>query len=240
MPTKKPKSAQKKAIANNNNQATSGDYEKTINDASVAINHMFETVYVDLLDKRAKAKAMSSHFTSAVEDALEIIKYLPTSSKGYLRAGEFFVMQGNQLKAAEIYAQGQVAVNKSDPLYFKLVEGEKQAVEQSKKRIDMISRMPLETTSYIFERLSLATLAACINVSKIWRERLYKCASAWETLTSTGSNCSNATICHAIASIGKHVRTLTLSYKDKSLRSLYLNHMKNGYFTQISHLVMTN
>ncbi|KAG2222815.1 hypothetical protein INT45_011625 [Circinella minor] len=187
MTAKKPKSAQKKVNANSNIQATSGDYEKIINDTSTAINRMFETVYVDLLDRRAKAKAMASRFTSAVEDALEIIKYIPTSALGYLRAGEFFVMQGNQIKAVEIYAQGQVAVNKNDPLYFKLIEGEKQAVEQSKKRIDMISRMPLETTFYIFERLSLTTLAACLNVSKVWRERLYKCGSAWETLSSTGN-----------------------------------------------------
>ncbi|KAI7852007.1 hypothetical protein BDC45DRAFT_201812 [Circinella umbellata] len=201
---------------------------------------MFETVYVDLLDRRAKAKAMACRFSSAVNDALEIIKYNPTSALGYIRAGEFLEMQGNQRKAIKVYVHGQGVVNKNNPLYYKLIEGEKQAVEQSKKRIDMISRMPLETTFYIFERLSLATLAACLNVSKVWRERLYKCGSAWETLSSTESNCSNATICHAIPFIGKHIRSLTLSYKDKSLRSLYLNHMKNGYFTQISHLVMTN
>ncbi|KAI9264963.1 hypothetical protein BDA99DRAFT_507340 [Phascolomyces articulosus] len=244
MKNKKLKLSQKNNTPSSSNSSyshpkDSSDYEKIISDASNAINRMFETEYIDLLDRRAKAKAMTSRFASAIEDAKEMIKYLPQSSRGYIRAGESYSMQGREADAAVIYEKGQTMVDKKDPNYNMLVQGGKTARSRTEQRIDMIARMPLETTFHIFEQLSLETLGACINVSNVWRGRLFKCGQVWKTLSSTGNQRVDIAICHSIASIGKHVKNLTLSCKDKSLRSLYLDHMKNGCFTQLSHLVMT-
>ncbi|KAI8139928.1 hypothetical protein BJV82DRAFT_625541 [Fennellomyces sp. T-0311] len=214
------------------------DYDQVINETSTAISRMFENDYVELLDKRAFAQAMKSRFAAAEQDAREIIKHTPQSGRGYVRAGELYAMQGKQDKAAEIYAIGSTVVPKTDTFYARLMAHEKLATEKANLKLDMIARLPLETTFNIFDRLPLATKGACLNVSKVWRERLIKCASAWNTLTAQGG-VEDMAICNAIPKIGTHVKELTLACKTKQLRAIYLTHMRNGYFKNLSTLIMT-
>ncbi|KAI9491308.1 hypothetical protein BDB00DRAFT_833961 [Zychaea mexicana] len=225
-------------VKNTSHQETSNDYAKVISEASSAINRLFELDYVELLDKRANARAMTSQFALAIKDALHIIKYASRSSRGYIRAGETYAMQGKQAEAADIYSKGLAKVSKKDPNYAKMVQGEETARLRHEQCIDMIARMPLEIAFNIFERLPIMSKGACLCVSKVWRDRLIKCRAAWNFLTASGGH-EDMAVCHSVASIGKHVKSLTLACKNKALRSLYLNHMKMGHFSQISHLTLT-
>ncbi|KAI9251833.1 hypothetical protein BDA99DRAFT_183402 [Phascolomyces articulosus] len=216
------------------------NYQSAINEASSAISALFERHYIALLDKRSYAHAMQCNFKAALKDAYEMIKYAPTSSKGYLRAGRLYAMEGKQTQAIQICQRGIETVSPwMDPRGYRLLKEHKVLAEyQNAKRIDFIARLPLETAFTIFMQLDRGEKGIALAVSKTWRERLLLCSPAWNKLTSTGCK-PDMMIAKAIDRIGPHVQTLLLACKTNTLRNLYLNHIKDGTFANLKTLILT-
>ncbi|KAI8138784.1 hypothetical protein BJV82DRAFT_629782 [Fennellomyces sp. T-0311] len=216
----------------------SRNYKIAIDEASAAINHLFEKQYLALLDKRSYAHAMQCNFKAAMKDAHEMIRHTPTHGRGYLRAAKLYAIQGKQLTAQRICQRGIQAVPKSDPFLQQLRDQKVLAEYHSNQKVDFIARLPLETAFSVFMLLDRGEKGEALIVSKTWQERLLMCGSAWQKLTSTGCT-ADTLIANTLDKIGPHVHTLLLACNTNSLRHNYLNHMKEGTFENLETLILT-
>ncbi|CDS09582.1 hypothetical protein LRAMOSA10942 [Lichtheimia ramosa] len=108
----------------------------------------------------------------------------PSSAIGYLHKGRAYSERGYQRMAINMYDEGLSVTASSDPLYRQLQQAKKDAEERDNTRIDFISRLPMDTMTWIAPRLIHEDLPlengyfekhhAPLLVSKAWYQRLMK------------------------------------------------------------------
>ncbi|KAJ8652714.1 hypothetical protein O0I10_011659 [Lichtheimia ornata] len=134
--------------------------------------------FVEVLNERARLLAKSAQFETALRDAAAIRAILPESGLGYLCNGDIYGQQGHYNEAIAIYDQGLEAVPHSDPYYQQLQQNRMEAVINNNKRVDFISRLPLDIViTNIIPRMEPAyldpdVLYEPLYVSRTWQERI--------------------------------------------------------------------
>lgn len=124
----------------------------TINDPAKIdqLNQLSTSVYecveklVSALDARASWLLNSEQLNAALNDANVMIGIAPSSPLGYLNAGSIYVMAKQHKSAIDIYDKGLHHVPKTDPRYHQLIEAKANADNKRDKRVDFISKLPLD------------------------------------------------------------------------------------------------
>ncbi|KAJ8658038.1 hypothetical protein O0I10_006309 [Lichtheimia ornata] len=155
--------------------------ESTISTATKEIDQL-ACQLMEKLNERSTAMANGAQFQLALCDA-EAIRFInPSSSLGYLKAGYIYQQQGRQKEAVAIYKEGLVNVPSSDACYTNLQMQLAEASNAANKRIDFISRLPLELVvsgilPWVFDNYQLAADKRCpyLYVSRTWRKRILDC-----------------------------------------------------------------
>ncbi|KAI9250439.1 hypothetical protein BDA99DRAFT_541694 [Phascolomyces articulosus] len=79
--------------------------------------------FISILDLRAHVLRMKCHFSKAIYDFKEIIRYAPIQAIGYLRLGQLFSMQEKQSTVIPIYEEtltkGQRCLAYTEPIQGK-------------------------------------------------------------------------------------------------------------------------
>ncbi|KAI9492656.1 hypothetical protein BDB00DRAFT_788643 [Zychaea mexicana] len=213
-----------------------GDYSNTVHNASLATDELFKTVHTQVLALRAASYGMVGKFDLALQDALKIIDYAPTLSKGYLCAGELYRMQGKPLRAVEIYNKCLDIVGKQDKGYRELLQHREMAKEQHNRRIDFVSLLPLEIISDVITRLSTNTRSMCLCVSKGWRRKITKCPDVWSELAVLDFEnwVEPSAVYTMLALTNNHVKELTVECPDKDrLYNTIIREMLKGGFKRL-------
>ncbi|CDH54816.1 predicted protein [Lichtheimia corymbifera JMRC:FSU:9682] len=135
--------------------------------------------FVEVINERARLLANSAQFDTALRDAAAIRALLPGSGLGYLCMGDIYCQQGRYPAAVAIYDQGLEAVPESDPYYQQLQQHHIAAITKNSKRIDFISRLPLDIVvtnilPRITPELTVVMSFEPLDVSHAWRERILK------------------------------------------------------------------
>ncbi|KAJ8652397.1 hypothetical protein O0I10_011977 [Lichtheimia ornata] len=135
--------------------------------------------FAKVLNDRAKLLANSAQFDAALRDAAAIRALLPRSGIGYLTTGDVYCQQGHHAAAITIYDQGLEAVPESDPCHQQLQQQRMTAIANNNKRIDFISRLPLDiVVTNIIPRVQCQVycdiLSEYLYVSRAWQERFLK------------------------------------------------------------------
>ncbi|KAJ8652893.1 hypothetical protein O0I10_011493 [Lichtheimia ornata] len=134
--------------------------------------------FAEELNERAKLLANSAQFDRALHDAAAIRAMLPGSGLGYLCTGDVYCQQGRHAAAISIYDQGLEAVSASDPYYHHLQQHRMQVAPNNNKRVDFISRLPLDIViTNIVPRMTPTYLDSNelygpLYVSRTWQERI--------------------------------------------------------------------
>ncbi|KAJ8652706.1 hypothetical protein O0I10_011651 [Lichtheimia ornata] len=137
--------------------------------------------FVKVLNERARLLANSAQFDTALRDATAIRAILPGSGLGYLATGDVYCQQGRYAAAISIYDQGLQAVPESDACYHQLQQQRLAAIANNNKRVDFISRLPLDIViTNIVPRMEPACLQSDVlfeplYVSRGWRKRILQC-----------------------------------------------------------------
>ncbi|KAJ8658062.1 hypothetical protein O0I10_006334 [Lichtheimia ornata] len=136
--------------------------------------------FMEKLNERSTAMANGGNFDLALRDAAVMQAIDPTSSLGYLKAGDIYQQQGRQQDAAAMYEKGLAHVSSSDYRYTNLQMRQKDALDATNKRVDFISQLPLELVvseilPLVFHNYyQLAADKRCpyLYVSRTWRQRI--------------------------------------------------------------------
>ncbi|CDH54785.1 predicted protein [Lichtheimia corymbifera JMRC:FSU:9682] len=132
--------------------------------------------FTRILNERARLLANSAQFDAALRDAAAIRTILPGSGLGYLCTGDVYRQQGRYAAAISIYDQGLEAVPESDPYYQQLQQHRTAAIANNNKRVDLISRLPLDIViTNIIPRVEpkCYSESSCeyLYVSRTWQQR---------------------------------------------------------------------
>ncbi|KAI8139357.1 hypothetical protein BJV82DRAFT_672639 [Fennellomyces sp. T-0311] len=215
-----------------------GNCQQVIRDSTAAINQVFQSQLIVLLDIRAHAYAKQGYCDSAYSDACKMIDFAPELGAGYARQGDVFSMFGRQDRAIGAYTEGQEAAAKDLTQIERLAEGRKYAAKKNKSRIDYLANLPIEVTNNIIRRLRKNDKAACLSVSRMWRSRTLECSAAWKALNVTG-NRRDLQLVNVMPHIGRHLETLLINTDNDQIRSSYLQHMINKQFGGIHTLKLS-
>ncbi|KAI8143350.1 hypothetical protein BJV82DRAFT_668972 [Fennellomyces sp. T-0311] len=139
-----------------------------------------------------------------------------------------------QLRAIDAYNLGLQSVSEDDPGYTQLISDKEIAAKQKESRVDFISALPIEVVDDIYSLLPKDSKATCFSVSSVWRDRIFKCSSAWKTLTV--DSVSDHEIARVIQHIAGHVENLALNTMDSNVFLWYLASMSKGDFGKIKSL----
>ncbi|KAJ8652704.1 hypothetical protein O0I10_011649 [Lichtheimia ornata] len=137
--------------------------------------------FVKVLNERATLLANSAQFDTALRDAAAIRAILPGSGIGYLCMGDVHCQQGHHAAAIAIYDKGLQAVPESDLYYQQLQQHRVTAIANNSKRVDFISRLPLDIViTNIVPRMEPAYIRSNeqyepLYVSRGWRKRILQC-----------------------------------------------------------------
>ncbi|CDH57697.1 predicted protein [Lichtheimia corymbifera JMRC:FSU:9682] len=129
------------------------------------------------LNRRSTALANGAHFDLALRDAAVMRSICPTSSNGYLKAGDIYQQQGRHQEAAAIYEKGLTSVQSSDDGYTTLQGQHASALTAANKRVDFISQLPSdlvvsELLPLVLDNYKLDANTPCpyLYISRTWRQ----------------------------------------------------------------------
>lgn len=158
--------------------AQHGNGKKRIAEATESLQQAMHQ-FVELLNDRARLFADSAQFDSALQDAATIRTLLPGSALGYLCTGYVHCQQGCYAAAVAMYDQGLEAVPESDAYYKHLQQHRLTAIANNSKRVDFISRLPLDiVVTNILPRVKpkcySESSSPCehLFVSRTWQKRI--------------------------------------------------------------------
>lgn len=131
---------------------------------------------VQALNDRAWLLANSAQFNAALRDVAAIRTILPRSGLGYVATRGVYCQQGRYAAAVAMYDQGLKAVPESDPYYQHLQQHRLTAININNKRVDFISRLPLDIViTNIVPRMEHRCYSDLpseyLYVSHAWQER---------------------------------------------------------------------
>ncbi|KAI7852862.1 hypothetical protein BDC45DRAFT_537064 [Circinella umbellata] len=225
------------------------NYAMASNYATDIIDEIKKNLLFIVLEHRAYAFHKMNKYQEAIRDAHEMVSIAPSSTKSYLLLGKLYSALGQQKNAIDIYktALSQNNVTKydmSDSIDSiwtqQLVQEMNKAVQQNKKRIDPVSKLPKELLYTIFTCLDQKSKATCWNVSKKWRYNISRAPSAWSTLSidDTDRHTIHRLVTH-LPDIATYVRHLILDTLFPDVCLEYLESMNNGDFNNIKSLKVT-
>ena len=211
-------------------------YDQAINASTLALENLTRAL-VAILDIRAASHGKKAEFTQGLRDAFKMIEHVPTLSAGYLRAGNLYAIRGKQADAERIYEQGLRAVSPVlDQAGYSLLSEHKEAAKaQQEQRINFV-HFPIEICAHIFSYLSMDTLFGCMSVSRLWRDRILQCASAWYQIELSASSKYAASMYHHFGSLSRHVRSMSLDLSWSSPPNRIPSQLVNGGFTNLRTL----
>ncbi|KAJ8652695.1 hypothetical protein O0I10_011640 [Lichtheimia ornata] len=162
-------------LNNTNHTAQHGNDDSRIATATETLRQAAYQ-FANVLNERAKLLANSAQFDTALRDAAAIRALLPGSGLGYLCMGDVHCQQGRYAAAISIYDQGLEAVPESDQYYQQLQQHRMTAIANNDKRVDFISRLPLDIViTNIIPRLERRCYSDLppehLYVSHAWQER---------------------------------------------------------------------
>ncbi|KAI9250430.1 hypothetical protein BDA99DRAFT_575361 [Phascolomyces articulosus] len=224
--------------------------DQVIDLSTDAINHVYQSYFISVLDARAHAFGIEGHFSKAIRDAEEMIRYAPTQAIGYLRLGQLLSIQGKQSAAIKIYEKSLAMVEKQDgddPAYVELIQRKKRAMEKSEQRLDFITMLPLEIVDAIFEDFSEPAMFRCMAVSTRWREILLNCPKAWAKVyhnhfyyeSSVYQVGRTPAILRALPHIARHIKNMEAIINSMETGQIYLELFENGAFQNIKTLELS-
>ncbi|KAI9268002.1 hypothetical protein BDA99DRAFT_504586 [Phascolomyces articulosus] len=238
------------------NTLNNGTHHQLIQDVTTAIDDVFQSQLLVLLDIRAYAHAMQGHYKLACTDAQQMIEYAPRVPTGYIRQGIIYSMYGRQTQAIEIFDRclelpvvnyisdrklnkdsGQQQLQNENDME-RLLACKNEAILLNQKRVDFIAQLPIEIINDIIPLLPKSTKVSCMRVSKIYCYRTLNCAGAWKTLSANESR-EDSQIAVMMESISGHIEKLRINTPNKAVCSKYLQCMRNGLFKRIRSLTMT-
>ena len=237
------------------NTINNGTHHQLIQDVTMAIDDVFQSQLLVLLDIRAYAHAMEGHYQLACTDAEQMIEYAPHLPAGYVRQGIVFSMYGRQTKAIEKFDYALLIANNSSNNnnnntstqhaqqqqqedIKRLIACKNEAISLNDRRVDFIARLPVEIVNSIITLLPKSSKVSCMRVARIWAQRTLDCASAWKTLSASGNRIDNQ-VAAKTECIAGHIEKLRIDTPNKIVRSKYIQCMRNGLFKRLRSLTMT-
>ncbi|KAJ8658010.1 hypothetical protein O0I10_006281 [Lichtheimia ornata] len=134
------------------------------------------------LNRRSTALANGANFDLALRDAAVMRVIIPTSSLGYLKAGNIYQQRGQHKEAVSMYEEGLLNVPSGDQCYTNLEKGHADAANAAYNSIDFISQLPLDIVEskilpLVFHDYKLEADTPCpyLYVSRTWRQRIQQC-----------------------------------------------------------------
>ncbi|KAI9275799.1 hypothetical protein BDA99DRAFT_532750 [Phascolomyces articulosus] len=227
-------------------------YQRAIQDATIAIDHVLQSQLLILLDIRARAYSLQCQSDTACADAQTMINCVPQLPNGYVRLGNILSMYGRQKEAIRICNRGLQSIqsksSQNDDFTTTAMScaGVKQksiqklkvclneAIFMEKKRVDFFSRLPIECIYNIISLLPMQEKGECILVSEIWRERIFECVriSTWEKFSVKNQE-EDKVLAKAAPYFAPYTKTLTIDTSDNEICGTYLKHMTDGHFKKI-------
>ncbi|KAI9495642.1 hypothetical protein BDB00DRAFT_870189 [Zychaea mexicana] len=200
---------------------------------------LLQNHFLKILDASAHAYAMQGKPTCALVAAERIIDYSPRSAVGYIRKASIYSMYGNQRHAIAVYNDGVRMVESSqEEQILCLTTAREEATKKNESRIDFMDILPTEIVNSVIKLLPKDTTVACLELSKVWRERILECTDAWRNL-SVADTQEDTKLVDEAQYIGSHVEHLKLSTTSMSIRIKYLQALKEHHFKKIRSLELT-
>ncbi|KAI8143752.1 hypothetical protein BJV82DRAFT_668195 [Fennellomyces sp. T-0311] len=215
-------------------------YDQAIEASTLALENLTRAL-VAILDIRAAAHGKKAEFSQGLRDAFKMIEHVPSLSAGYLRAGNLYAIRGKPGQAIDVYEQGLRAVSpmKDSAGYSLLSEHKEAAKAQQERRINFVATCPYDILAHIFSYLSMDTLFGCMSVSKLWRDRILQCASAWYQIELSAASKYAASMYHHFGSLSRHVRSMSLDLSWSSPPNRIPIQLVNGYKVSSEELSLT-
>ncbi|CDH57664.1 predicted protein [Lichtheimia corymbifera JMRC:FSU:9682] len=198
--------------------------DTTISTTTEAITQLGSQL-MDNLNRRSTALANGAHFDLALRDAAVMRAICPTSSLGYLKAGDIYQQQGRQQKAVAMYDEGLRNTPASDHGYTNLQVQHASALSAANKQVDFISQLPLdlvesELLPLVWDNYKLDSDTPCpyLYVSHTWRRLILQCNNLNFEHEELGK--SNTVYLRELEQFSEHVKTLSMEagttdvYKD--------------------------
>ena len=213
------------------------DYDQAINSCSIAIQEIQRSLLITALDHRAYALGMKGQFDLAIKDALQMTTLEPSLATGYYRLSRLYVMQGKQIRAIDACEQGLRAIPQNHPVYPLLLYGKQEAIQQNLQRVNFIAALPSELANAILTEIPKPTVVACLSVSRIWRDRLLKCKTAWCSMSITDKDLHTTGL---LSYIAIHVEDLKLNITNNKIWHRYVRNMRQGSFKRLNSLLLSS
>ncbi|KAI7876168.1 hypothetical protein K492DRAFT_210525 [Lichtheimia hyalospora FSU 10163] len=204
----------------------------------------FTCQLMEKLNERAATLTREAQFDLALQDAALMIRIVPSSAVGYLRAGNIYQQQGRQRAAVMIYEQGLDTVSPSQPGYTQLHQYRSYALEvEDSKRVDFIRRLPMEIIVINIVPLLLDPLEPMtldqrypyLSVSTTWRQRILQANVLKFSLDS-----SLAITCYRYDQLiryAPHIKSFTMyGHPCKTSPNDIMDLFINGQFSTLQHL----
>ncbi|KAI8142212.1 hypothetical protein BJV82DRAFT_615974 [Fennellomyces sp. T-0311] len=210
------------------------DYDAAIDRSRQALDQL-ERLKSTVLDTSAEAYAMKGQFRKAVEAAKGMIDCAPTAAVGYLRYGHTLGMQGRHEHAIQVYDQGIEKVPIDSEQYASLQDQKAASHAQLDKRVDFLTRLPLDIVQVIIEKLDIVEdkMLACLNVSTHWRQTIIDCPVAWRNIPSI-----HYALFRFLPAIGQHIKSLNISWLYSDETQMIIKAVIDGVFCNIHHLTV--
>ena len=189
-----------------------------------------ETLHI--FDHAAVEFGKASKFDKANRIAVMIIRLAPDESKGYIRAGELYEMQGKSGKAIEIYELGiENVASECQSLLMERMSSLQQRMDQV-AHYDFMTQLPSELVSNIFQRLSIVDLTHCMDVCKAWEKQILEVSEVWRVVNTDYTATKSLSELHTIKPF---VRSIATSLTDPEFKKLLVS-IGNGDFANLKSL----
>ncbi|KAI9496818.1 hypothetical protein BDB00DRAFT_807325 [Zychaea mexicana] len=224
-------------FCNSQQSLVNASYEDALAQCSIALDELTQKT-VATLDIRAAALGQSANYDQGLRDAFEMVQLAPSSSKGYLRIGELYAMQGKQGLAIDIYNKGIRTVPETDPGYARLSIQRQLSLDQQNYKIDFITELPFDILPKIMYYLPMHMCVLCVNVSQSWRARIRQCSAVWRKMIIDNSDDDDARVYNNLSYVSDQVRELSLRGFDEYVPSQFLKTLELGRFTRLQSLAL--
>ncbi|KAI8147987.1 hypothetical protein BJV82DRAFT_575124 [Fennellomyces sp. T-0311] len=181
-------------MAAGHNALTERKYAEVIQLSTQSLDELMRRHVLQFLDLRSVAYEKQGLLSRALDDAMLMIQYVPTSTAGYLRAGSIHISNGKPSLAAENYRQGLQAVLESHPKYRLMLVKKNAAQLAAQSRFDIVGNLPLELLHKVLAYLHPEHVWMCLNVCLKWRNQVSRCDTWWHSaiVKQTGTELDQA------------------------------------------------
>lgn len=208
-----------------------------------AMSNTSERQIIELLAERAKLLANGAQFDYALHDAGTIRALAPTSSVGYLLAGDIHQMQGRQRAAVSMYEDGLANVSENEDGYTDLSKRRTDALHADSKRVDFISQLFLDNVvNVIFpiildSELSPEEPCPYLYVCRTWRRRILEdYGLRFQVIISATSMIPNQQ--DQLVKFAGHVNSLTITDYSETANDHYADILGKTHFPKLNILAI--